>query len=330
MRKLEMTSNFNPPFLLRNTHTQTILNSFKLRRPIVKFRAKGMLKASKSHILDCGDGVRLCGYYSGHGDGKRDLCILIHGWLGSSDSMYMLSAAGRLWDRGFDVFRLNLRDHGDTQHLNKEMFHSCRINEVVGAVKQIQESFPNKRLVLGGFSLGGNFAMRVAVRAPKAGIRIDQVVAICPVLYPPSTIDAMENGPAVYHHYFLKKWIRAMAVKQKAFPEIKELAQASGFKSIRDMTDYFVRHFTGYPDLDTYLNGYAITGDVLSSLTIPATMINSLDDPIIPSKDIACLAAPASLQVRTPAQGGHCGFLQDMRLTSWADERMAELFQSPT
>jgi len=330
MRKLEMTSNFNPPFLLRNTHTQTILNSIKVRRPIVKFRAKGMLKASKSHILDCGDGVRLQGYYSGHGNGKRDLCILIHGWLGSSDSMYMLSAAGHLWDRGFDVFRLNLRDHGETQHLNKELFHSCRIDEVVGAVYQIQNRFTHKHLMLGGFSLGGNFSMRVAVRAPDAGIHLKQVVGICPVLYPPSNMDAMENGPAVYHHYFMKKWFRAMAVKQKTFPEIKELKQVPKFTSIRDMTDYFVRHFTGYPDLDTYLNGYAITGDVLSSLTIPATMINSLDDPIIPSKDIARLAAPASLQVKTSAQGGHCGFLQDLWLTSWADECMAELFQGAT
>lgn len=322
-------TNFDPPFLLRHKHTQTILNSIKLRRPIVKFRAKGMLKASTSHILDCGDGVRLQGYYSGHGDGKRDLCILIHGWLGSSDSMYMLSAAGHLWDRGFDVFRLNLRDHGQTHHLNKELFHSCRIDEVVGAIYQIQHHFTHKHLMLGGFSLGGNFAIRVAVRAPDAGIRLKQVVGICPVLYPPSTIDAMENGPAVYHHYFMKKWFRSLAVKQKMFPEIKGLKDIPKFTSMHDMTDYFVRHFTGYPDLDTYLNGYAITGDVLSSLTIPATMINSLDDPIIPAKDIANLAAPASLQIKTPARGGHCGFLKDLWLTSWADQRMAELFQGP-
>ena len=38
------------------------------------------------------------------------------------------------FDADYDVARLNLRDHGDSHHLNDEIFHSCRIAEVVGAV----------------------------------------------------------------------------------------------------------------------------------------------------------------------------------------------------
>ena len=322
-------TNFKPPFLLQNTHTQTILNSVKLRLPIVKHRSRGMLKASTPHILDCGDGIRLMGYYSGHGDRKTDLCILIHGWEGSSDSLYLLSAAGFLWNKGFDIFRLNLRDHGQTHHLNRDLFHSCRIDEVVGAVKQIQNCFEHNRLLLGGFSLGGNFAMRVAVRAPEAGICLERVVAICPVLFPPSTMDAMETGPAVYLHYFIKKWRRSLAVKQKAFPEIKALHRIPRFKSIREMTDYFVRNLTEYPDLNTYLNGYAITGNTLADLESPSTIITSCDDPLIPVKDIKNLAASKNLQIEITPYGGHCGYLQDLRLTSWVDKRMAELFQYP-
>ncbi|MDA8403300.1 MAG: alpha/beta hydrolase fold domain-containing protein, partial [Desulfobacteraceae bacterium] len=185
-------NDFNPPLLLRNRHTQSILNSIKLRRPLVACRARGMLMAATPHILDCGDGVRLLGYYSGHpfenADDKRDLCILIHGWEGCVDSSYIVSSAGFLWNRGMAIFRLNLRDHGASHHLNKELFHSCRIDEVVGAVKQIETRFPHKRLLLAGFSLGGNFAVRVAVRAPKTGIQLAQVAAICPVLHPPSTL----------------------------------------------------------------------------------------------------------------------------------------------
>lgn len=329
MKQPETTNNFNPPFLLQNTHTQTILNSIKLRLPIVKHRSRGMLNASTPHILDCGDGVRLCGYYSGHTTEKTDLCILIHGWEGSSDSLYLLSAAGYLWNRGFDIFRLNLRDHGQTHHLNRELFQSCRINEVVGAVKQIQESFDHNRLVLGGFSLGGNFAMRVAVRAPEAGICLDQVAAVCPVLFPSNTLEAMETGLAVYHHYFIKKWRRSLSLKQKAFPKIKELKHIPKFRSISEMTDYFVRNFTEYPDLNTYLNGYAITGDALTGLDVPSAIIASHDDPIIPIKDIQNLATPKCLQIEITPRGGHCGFLQDLWLTSWADRRMVELFQSP-
>jgi uncharacterized protein len=318
-------NNFSPPFLLRNPHIQSILNSIKLRRPIVIKRSKNMLNAATPHILDCNDGVRLQGYFSGHNPGQKDLCILIHGWMGSSESSYLLSAAGTLWDKGFDIFRLNMRDHGPTHHLNEGVFHSCRIDEVVDAVKRIQEMFPHKRLFLGGFSLGGNFALRVAVRAPAAGIRLEKVVAICPVLYPPNTMHAMENGLQVYHLYFMKKWRASLRIKRKHFPHIKGLERISGYKSIGSMTDYFVKNFTDYPDLMTYLQGYAITGQALLNLKVPSTIISSNDDPIIPAKDLQNLANPDCLNIRKTQYGGHCGYLQDFRLHSWADLQLTEL-----
>ncbi|RJP96263.1 MAG: alpha/beta fold hydrolase [Desulfobacteraceae bacterium] len=324
-------NNFHPPLMLRNAHVQSILNSIRLRRPLVIRRSKEMLKTAVPHILDCGDGIRLMGYHSGHNPappGKKDLCILIHGWEGSSDSSYIVSTAGFLWNQGMDIFRLNMRDHGPSHHLNEGLFHSCRIDEVVGAVKQIATRFPHKRLLLAGFSLGGNFALRVAVGAPKAEIPLNQVVAICPVLYPPGTLIAMEAGLQIYHLYFMKKWRRSLAIKRQFFPHIKALQRIAEFKTISQMTDYFVRHCTEYPDLQTYLKGYAITGDRLSALTIPSTIIASNDDPVIPAADLKHLARPACLHIETTKYGGHCGYLQDYRLTSWADQRIMQLFSS--
>lgn len=321
-------NDFQPPFLLKNSHTQSVLNSIRLRRPLVAYRAKGMLKASKSHILDCGEGVRLQGFYSGHNPEIRNLCILIHGWEGSADSSYLVSAAGFLWNKGFNVFRLNLRDHGNTHYLNKGLFHSRRIAEVVGAVRRIADTFPHKRLLLTGFSLGGNFALRVAIRAPNAKIDLDRVVAVCPVLNPKHTMEAMENGLFIYHWYFMKKWRRSLDIKRKAFPQRTDLQHIPRFKYISDMTDYFVHRFTKYTDLDTYLNGYTITGPTLADLKINSTIIASMDDPVIPSKDIKNLAKPKSLNVRTTPHGGHCGFLKDLRLTSWADHQIADIFQN--
>jgi hypothetical protein len=320
--------NFNPPGLLRNRHVQSILNSLKLRKPIVKLRAKGMLNASKQHIIDCGDDVRLQGFYSGRNPGSRDLCILIHGWEGSADSSYLVSAAGFLWDSGFNVFRLNLRDHGESHHLNRELFHSCRIAEVVGAVKAIAETFPHKRLFLGGFSLGGNFALRVAIRAPDAGIRIDRVVAVCPVLNPNHTMEAMENGLFIYHWYFMRKWRCSLEIKRTYFPDMHILSNIPRFNKISEMTDYFVRRFTEYPDLYTYLNGYTLTGEALAHLQIPSTIIASLDDPVIPAKDLPKLAKPEYLTIETTRYGGHCGFLEDFRLLSWADRKMEKIFRT--
>jgi hypothetical protein len=271
--------------------------------------------------------VRLQGFYSGHNPDSGNLCILIHGWEGGADSSYLISAAGILWEKGFNVFRLNLRDHGETHYLNKDLFHSCRIAEVVGAVKTISERFAHNKLFLGGFSLGGNFALRVAVRAPGAGIKLDRVAAVCPVLNPKHTMEAMENGLLIYHWYFMKKWLRSLETKRKYFPDLDGLWNIPHFAKISHMTDYFVRRFTDYPDLYTYLNGYTITGDALKNLEVPSFIIASLDDPVIPAKDIKKLAKPECLKIQTTEYGGHCGFLEGFRLLSWADQRLAEVFQ---
>ena len=39
------------------------------------------------------------------------------------------------------ALRLNLRDHGTTHHLNRELFHSCRLPEVVGAIQALARRF---------------------------------------------------------------------------------------------------------------------------------------------------------------------------------------------
>jgi uncharacterized protein len=320
---------FRPPLLLRNRHMQTILNSLKLRKPFVNRRAKSMLKAARSHILECGQGVRLQGFLSPQPEPGNDLCILIHGWEGSSDSLYLTSAAGYLWNAGFDVFRLNLRDHGRTHHLNRELFHSCRIAEAVGAVKKIGETFPHRRLLIAGFSLGGNFALRVAMRAPEAGIRLDHAVGVCPVLYPPHAMAAMENGLFIYHLYFLSKWRKSIAIKRNFFPDMEGLDRIGRFKSISAMTEYFITNFSEFQSLDAYLNAYAITGNVLSDLKVPSTIIASSDDPVIPAADLQRLAKNKFLNIIRTTYGGHCAFFQDWRLTSFAEKTMGEIFARP-
>ena len=188
------------------------------RRALTRSRAHALQAAAREEILDCGDGIRLHGVYSPHPRAERGLAILIHGWHGTADSAYLLSAAAHLFARGFSVFRLHLRDHGPSHHLNRELFNSARLPEVVAAVRRITALHPHEHTFLGGFSLGGNFALRVALAAPAAGIALDRVVAVCPVLDPARTMEALERSP-VYHEYFRRKWRNALLQKLLHFPD---------------------------------------------------------------------------------------------------------------
>jgi len=321
---------FRPPRLWRGGHVQSVAASIPLRRPLVRRRARDLVSSASDVILDCGRGVRLHGYYSprtGAGAGEtRGMAILIHGWEGSSDSLYLMSTGAYLQARGYDVFRLNLRDHGPSHHLNPELFHSNRINEVVGAVRRIQDMFPELPLFLAGFSLGGNFALRVALRAPARGIHLRQVVAVCPVLEPAHTLAALESGWSVYRKYFLAKWRRSLRRKAEAFPDLYEFRDIDDFRSLTDLTAHFVEHYSGFPDLESYLKGYALTGAVLEPLAVPSIIISARDDPIIPAEDMARIARPQALTVTLTEHGGHCGYMETFGMRSWAERQIATLF----
>jgi predicted alpha/beta-fold hydrolase len=299
------------------------LSSLPPRRGRVERYAIPVRAASEELLLECGDGVTLQAFHaspSKHGrePGKR-LAVLLHGWEGSADSTYVLSLSQSLFAQDFEVVRLNLRDHGTTHHLNRELFHSCRLPEVVGAVRTLAKQFAGLPIVLGGFSLGGNFMLRVAAHREARDLPLQRVIAVSPVLDPAVTLETLERGSPLYHHYFVRKWSRSLAKKQLAWPDHYDFGDLLRVRSLREMTRQLVLAHTEYPSMDEYLAGYAITGDRLTTLAAPATVLMSLDDPIIESRDLARLARAPRLDIVTTARGGHCGFLENLGGSNWID-----------
>jgi len=322
-----LDNSFRPPRWLRGQHFQTILPNWPWRRARVERRAIPMRAASKELLLDCGDGITLQSFHSspahsssetGRREPGKRLAVLLHGWEGSADSSYLLSLAQTLFAANFEVVRLNLRDHGATHHLNRELFHSCRLPEVVGAVRTLATKFSGLPMVLAGFSLGGNFMLRVAAHPEGRQLPIERVIAVSPVLDPAATLVTLEAAP-VYHRYFVRKWSRSLAKKQLAWPEHYDFGDLLRVGSLREMTRQLVLAHTEYPSMEDYLAGYAITGGRLTTLAAPATVLTSLDDPIIAAADLARLARTPHLEIITTAHGGHCGFIESLGATTWID-----------
>jgi predicted alpha/beta-fold hydrolase len=317
---------FRPVAWLANPHVQSILSSLPLRRPAVERRCRQLLAASVPEVIDCGEGVRLLAKRAtperlGRAPATR-LAVLLHGWEGSADSLYVLSLGQHLLDRGFEFVRLNLRDHGESHHLNQEIFHSCRIAEVVGAVQRLQAMNPGQALSLVGFSLGGNIWLRVGARAGAARLRIEHIVAISPVLDPEHTLHRLELGWALYRRYFIRKWRRSLRKKQAAWTHVYDLSRALELESLTEMTEHLVCTYGGYASLTEYLHGYAIVGEALSSLAVPTRIIAAADDPIIPAVDLARLARPAKLEITFTALGGHCGYFEGGHGSTWLEREV--------
>jgi predicted alpha/beta-fold hydrolase len=97
---------FRPTGVFCNRHLQSVLASLRIRSALVRRRAAPLLESSIDMVLECGDGVRLAGAYSAGPGEQRPLVVLIHGWEGSADSLYLVSLGARLFAAGYDIFRL--------------------------------------------------------------------------------------------------------------------------------------------------------------------------------------------------------------------------------
>ena len=306
---------FRPVFPLRNPHLQTILASLKVRA----LGENPLRERSEKTLVDAGGGIRLLGYRTLQPQGRSlGLVILIHGWEGSTDSTYMLTTGSRLYRGGYDVFRLNLRDHGESHHLNEGVFHSARIEEVFSAVLAIAASAGGKPCHLVGFSLGGNFGLRIALRLnPQQAGAIKNVIAISPVLDPVKATEAIDGGFFVYRDYFVKKWKRSLVRKQQLFPERYDFSDILDLKTCMAITERVIPRYTRFRDVVEYFQTYTLTGADFSRLAVPVTILAAEDDPVIPVDDFRNLRGNSRLSIIIERYGGHCGFLQDLRLKVW-------------
>ncbi|WP_426286227.1 YheT family hydrolase [Luteibacter sp. E-22] len=328
---LPQGSDFLPPWPLRSGHIQTMLSSSGIRRRLLPRRAHQVQENAQEVLIDVGRGDRLSGRFTAQRTGResRGLAILFHGWEGSVDSTYVLQTGSRLLEEGWDVFRLNFRDHGDSHGLNEALFHSCRIDEVVTALGEIVRMFPAKAVGVAGFSLGGNFALRAGMLAPTQGVLLDYVLAVCPIIDPSEGLFSLESeAPWFYQAYFMRKWRRSLQLKQQAFPhatyfELEELRQ-----NMRDLTRSLVLRHTDFGSLEAYLDGYSVAGERLMDLHLPATILTSRDDPVIPVGAFDQLRVPPNIELDIATYGGHCGFIRDFSMTSFTDDYIAARFDA--
>lgn len=325
MKRTNITAEtFLPAFGLRNTHAQSLINSSGYRRQIVSRRARALLAAEQEWVVDGGNGVRLLGHYSPQTGESKGLAILFHGWEGSSRSNYVVGVGGCLFEQGFDVFRLNFRDHGDTHHMNPGIFHSCLLEEVVHALKDIQQRTGASNWSLSGYSLGGNFALRVGLEAPATGLSIGRIVAVCPVVSPSNVLKAMEDGPSIYENYFIRKWAKSLKHKQSLFPDAYEYEEWHELEGLRARTGYFATRYYEFESLDDYFEGYSIAGERLAGLQVPTTILTSEDDPVVPVADFGDLPENENIELLVASFGGHCAFLKNWKMESWADDLIVE------
>jgi predicted alpha/beta-fold hydrolase len=308
---------FKPIPILSGGFAQSILASWKSK----KDKQYPFLKESKWHLLKTANGVSLLSSLNLL-EKPKGILILLHGWEGSIESSYIVRTAGHFLARHFSVYRLNLRDHGGTHHLNEGIFNGSLLEETYDAVLGLSKLNPHKLpIYLAGFSLGANFVLRIAHKhsTAKKSEKIPNLkhcFAISPPIDPLAATLKMDDQP-ILRDYFLKAWVKSLRTKQKLFPHLYQFPNLTKYKTVIDLTEKMILEYSEYKSVQEYFNTYTLNPEFFKKIRTPVTILTSEDDPVIPVSDFYTIPKQPYLEVIIESKGGHCGFIEDRDRTSY-------------
>ena len=321
---------FEPRRFLSNGHLQTIVGNF-LPRPATQIPI-----SAEEVEVDPTDGSRVlchCHWQPEALRMARLTLILVHGLEGSSDSRYIQGVSARAWSAGFNVVRMNMRNCGDTDALTPTLYHSGLSSDVGAVVTHFAGKHGLERVVLVGYSMGGNLVLKLAgewgQRSPLVA-----VATVCPAIDLAPGSDALhEPANRMYELRFLRGLMRRFRRKAALYPGRYETEGIGPVRSLREFDDKIVARYCGYRDASDYYFR-AASARVVDRIAVPTLVIHAQDDPfirILPDTRALLLANPNIDFVET-RHGGHCAFLSrdPGDEIHWAEATIIRYIQSVT
>ncbi len=255
--------------------------------------------------------------------------LVLHGLEGSSSAHYMRGIAAKAFARGFNAILLNQRNCGGTEHMAATLYHSGLTQDADYVLREIAAEGIN-RVVVAGYSLGGNLALKLAGDygdRPPAALRA--VCAVSPVLELAACVEALERRRNVVYQWNFVRGLKArMRRKARTHPDRYPLTRLPEVRSVRQFDELFTAPHFGFAGADDYYHR-ASAMRVIDRIRVPALIITAEDDPFVPVDPFRDprLTANTHITLMVTAHGGHCGFLSDGTIGDdgyWAERQVVD------
>ena len=287
------------------------------------------LPQPESRYFDVEAGTRvLCHCYWQADRSRHPLLMALHGLEGSSAAHYMQGIADKAFARGFNVILVNQRNCGGTEALCDGLYHSGLTADAAHVIDDVSARDGIDRVVVAGYSLGGNLALKLAGDyGPAHPPQLRGVCAVSPVLELGRCVDALERRTNLVYQLNFVRGLRArMRRKNVTHPGRFAMERLGRVWTVRQFDEAYTAPFFGFADAADYYNR-ASAMRVIEKIAVPALIITAEDDtlvPVEPFRDPALTGNPNITLVITE-HGGHCAFVGRASAESdgyWAEEKI--------
>jgi predicted alpha/beta-fold hydrolase len=257
--------------------------------------------------------------------------LALHGLEGSSEAHYMRGLAEKALKAGLNAVLLNQRNCGGTERLGPGLYHSGLIDDAAFVIRELARTDRITRVVVAGYSLGGNLALRLAgTHSPTDLPTLKAVCAVSPVLELEECVGALERrSNFAYQWNFVRHLKARMRRKDGCFPGRFDLSRLDRIRTVRQFDAEYTAPFFGFASAEDYYHRAAALR-VVEHIQIPALVITAEDDPFVPVEAFRNpkLTGNQNITVIVTKHGGHCGFLGEGGGEDgdgyWAEARIVE------
>ncbi len=302
--------------LFKNAHLNTIYASLIRWIPRVKFNRE-RIENNEGDFLDL-DWKKV---------GSKKLILILAGLEGKSTSLYSRAAIRYSNKQGWDAVCMNYRGCSGEPNRLLNGYHMGATADVKFTVNHILSTYDYEEVVLLGYSLGGNLALKYI---GEEGTSIpSQIKGSVSFSVPMDIKKSNERLNKWYNWHYIKWFMLTLNYKanqkKRQFP--KELQHYKGFFMSGNFV-YFDTHFTapanGFSTVEEYWE-LSSCKPHLKNIKTPSLIIASNDDTFISDncypKSEAFLNEHLFLEITK--HGGHCGFVRNFFEKHWWMEERA-------
>ena len=312
-------SKYKPAGLFKNTHFNTIYASNFKQHPQPKYERE-RLQTLDDDFFDI-DWLKR---------NSPKCVVLIHGFMGSSNSSYVRNAANYYYRNGYDICAINCRSADGVPNKRVYTYHASFTDDLVLLVQHLQNLNQYNYIIPMGYSLGGSILLNYLCRIYDHN---DNFIRCAAAISTPLKLiegafllSQFSNSPYMYH--FRSKIQQLVSVKKKELVnfgiDVEALLKAKNFFEVDNL--YTAKVFNFENSLDYYEKTSVLPH--LHKLSVPTFLLNAKDDMMLgeSSYPVKLSKKHANLYLEISEYGGHLGFNQPNE--QYYNERIAWFIRS--